>query len=363
LREEDGQGRGRGVIRITRVTDGRGRTILVLGESPLPGYKRLAGELATLPEGAGVLVVTPLHPDRALARLGISKGVGDRVPEFIWLSRAQGGVNPARLDYDVLGAVTGFLKRHKGNGSIVCLDSLEVLNNICGFNALARFVKQACDIAAGNGTSLMATANPRAFDGPDLSVLSSTFDYVDRGPVGARVVNGPPEDGPAEGRTFLFRERGQFEGMLERIKGQVLLLTSDRPGKARDRWGLTGPIVWFTETKGQGQGQGPGQIEGAGEAGAGIRTVHPANAPVEGMQSIARFLSEDRGTRERRTVVLDGLGYLLLFMDFPKTMMFVKSVADACVVSGASLVVHVDPHAIGSKEEVVIHRLVDEVIG
>ena len=52
-----------------------------------------------------------------------------------------------------------------------------------------------------------------------------------------------------------------------------------------------------------------------------------------------------------------------MFMDFPKTMMFVKSVADACVVSGAGLVVHMDPHAIGSKEEVVIHRLVDEVIG
>ena len=362
MREEDGQGRGRGAIRITMVTDGRGRTILVLGESPHPGYRRLAGELATLPEGASVLVVTPLHPDRALARLGMSKEAGGRVPEFIWLSRAQGGVNPARLDYDVLGALTGFLKRHKGNGSIVCLDSLEVLNNICGFNALARFVKQACDIAAGNGTSLIATANPRAFDGPDLSVLSSAFDYVDRGPVGARVVTGPPEGGPAEGRTFLFRDRGQFEGMLARIKGQVILLTSDRPGKARDRWGLTGPIVWFTETKGQGQGQGPVGW-GAGEAGTGVRAVHPANAPVEGMQSIARFLSEDRVTGERRTVVLDGLGYLLLFMDFPKTMMFVKSVADACVVSGAGLVVHMDPHAIGPKEEVVIHRLVDEVIG
>jgi hypothetical protein len=108
--------------------------------------------------------------------------------------------------------------------------------------------------------------------------------------------------------------------------------------------------VWFTEAKGR-------------ASDGDVRAVHPANAPVEGMQSVSRFLSDDRSEGEKRSVVLDGLPYLLLFMDFPKTVAFVKSLADACVVARAGLVIHMDPSAMSPKEQVVLHRLVDEVVG
>lgn len=308
-----------------REVDGRsGRLILVEEEGERLALGRYNNEVASARRG---LVVSIHHPSKVKGKVEGGK--------VLWLSRAKGGLNPTRLDYDVYQAVSTF---YKDGGEVVLLTGLEYLSLVNGFKSTARFVKKVGDRASTSGAALIAGTNPFAFEPRELAVLERSFDYVDRGGAGARVVERVPRGGTCTGHSYLFLDKEGFR-MHRCDREGGICVTTLQPGKLR-RWeGFGGVVVWVSES----------EEEGA---------LHPSKLRFEIQQRVLRAAGEGCGM-----VFIEGLEHLVMYTCIADVVGFVKSVSDGCASSHATLVASIDPRGLGRKEMALFRRMFDKVSG
>lgn len=315
---------GRPLIPVREVKGTSGRLILVEEEADRVVIERYNSEVSTARRG---LVLSTVHPSKLRPR--IEGG------EVRWLSRAQGGLNPSKLDYDVHQEISKF---YESGGGVVLLLGLEYLSFLNGFKLVARSLKKLGDKATTAGGAFMAGLNPAAFDEKEVAVLEKAFDYVERSGVGARVVErlAPGDERP--GWSYLVLERGDYRN-LRRLREDALCISTVQPEKLR-RWeDFRGKVLWVSE---------------ADEDGA----VHPSKLRYELLQSTTKAI--EGGCR---AVFLDGLEHLIVYAEFPEVVNFLKSITDACSQSRASLFASLDPKAVDKRQRALLSRMFDRVLG
>jgi len=316
--------RGRLVIPVREVKGKSGRLILVEEETDRVAIDRFNQEVLAARKG---LVLAPTHPAKLKPRL--------EAGDVKWLTKALGGLNPSRLDYDVYQDVSKF---YDTEGGTVLLLGLEYLSLLNGFKLVARAVKKMGDRATTSSGALIVGINPGAFDEKELAVLEKAFDYVERSGVGARVIErlSPGEERP--GWAYLFLEKEDCTG-LKRLREDAVCVTTVQPEKLR-RWeDFRGKVIWVSESDEK-------------------EAVHPSKLRFEIQQGVTRALEEGA-----KAVFVDGLEHLMVYTDFAEVVNFIKSVTDACAQSKASLFASLDAKAVDKKQRVILARIFDKVIG
>jgi len=315
---------GRPMIPVKEVIGTSGRIILVEEETDRQAVERFNSEVSSARRG---LVLSTTHP----SKLGPRLEGGD----VRWLSRAQGGLNPSKLDYDVHQEVSRF---YDAGGGVVLLLGVEYLSFLNGFKLVARSIKRLGDRATTAGGALIAGLNPAAFDEKEVAVLEKAFDYVERSGVGARVIERLAPGQERRGWSYLVLDKGDYRN-LRRLREDALCVSTVQPEKLR-RWeDFRGKVLWLSESD---------------EDGA----VHPSKLRYEILQSTTRAI--EGGCK---TVFLDGLEHLIVYTEFPEVVNFLKSVTDACAQSGACLFASIDPRAVDKKQRTLLSRMFDRVIG
>lgn len=317
-------GRDRTSIPIKKVEGKSGRSILVEEETDRLVIDRFNNELATADRG---LVFSPTS----------EKKLGPRLDggEVRWISRARGGLNPSRLDYDIYQEISKF---YKDVGGTVLLLGVEYLCHINGFRSVIRFINKVGDRASSTDGSLLAGVNPLALDEKEVAVLEKAFDYVERSGVGARVVERLSPGEERKGWSYLFLDPKAYSGMKRSAEGSVCLTTS-QPDKVR-RWeDFRGDILWVSESEEK-------------------DAIHPAKLRFEAQQRVMRNITDD-GKR----VFLDGLENLIMFTDLAEVVGLVKSLSDACSQSDVTLMASLDPKALERYDFALLRKLFDKVIG
>ena len=101
------------------------------------------------------------------------------------------------------------------------------------------------------------------------------------------------------------------------------------------------PIYWLSDIKG------------------GPQNLNPKRLSFEIMQTITKFVKDDS---HEGVVLLDGFEYLVLVNGFEPVMNFIKSINDLASMSGATIMVPVNPDAFEEKELIIVRREFDKVI-
>jgi hypothetical protein len=313
----------KGFIPIREVKEGGGRLILIEEDSDRKAVARYNDQLAT---GGRGLVVSTVHPSKLEGRL---EG-GD----IKWLSRARGGLNPSRLDYDVYQEVSRFLREE----GVVLLLGIEYLCLVNGFKNVARFVKKVGDRASASGGAFVVSLNPMALDGKEVAVLEKAFDYVERKGLGARVIDGMAKGGETKGWSYLILDKDVFRD-LRRFREDAICITTVQPEKVK-RWeDFGGEVLWVSESEES-------------------KAQHPSKLAFEIRQRVMKAVNEDG-----KSVFIDGLEHLLMYTDLTEVVNFVKSVSDACAQSSAFMIASIDRRALDKKDLELFKRMFDKVVG
>lgn len=314
----------RPIIPVKEVKGTSGRLILIEEETDRVAIERYNTEVSSARRG---LVLSTVHPSKLKPRL--------EGGEVRWLSRAQGGLNPSKLDYDVHQEASRF---YDDGGGVLLLLGLEYLSFLNGFKLVARSVKKLGDRATTAGGAFLAGLNPAAFDEREVAVLEKAFDYVERSGVGARVIERLAPGQERRGWSYLVLEKGDYRN-LRRLREDALCVSTVQPEKLR-RWeDFRGKVLWVSET----------DEEGA---------VHPSKLRYEILQSTTRAVEGGQ-----KAIFLDGLEHLIVYTEFPEVVNFLKSLTDACAQSGACLFAALDPKAVDKKQRALLSRMFDRVLG
>jgi len=316
--------RPKGIIPVREVKGSSGRLILIEEESDRFAVDRFNKEVLSARRG---LVLSTVHPSKLQNRL--------EAGQVHWLSKARGGLNPSKLDYDIYQEVARF---YKDEGGVVLLLGLEYLSFLNGFKMVARALKRFGDKATVTGGALIVSFNPAAFDEKEVAVLERSFDYVERCGVGARIIERLSSGQERPGWSYLILEPGDYKN-LRRLREDALCVSTVQPEKLR-RWeDFRGKVLWVSEA----------EEEGA---------VHPSKLRYEIMQGISKAL--EGGCK---AVFIDGLEHLIVYTEFPEVVHFLKSITDACALSGSCLFASVDQRAINKQQRALLGRLFDRTVG
>ena len=322
-------GPGRSYIPVREVKGQSGRLILVQEETDRVAVDRFNREMGSSPKG---LVLSTVHPDKLGPRL-----VGGRTK---WISRAKGGLNPNRLDYDIYQEVSRFYKGDDDlpQGGVLLLTGLEYLSMVNGFKVMAKFLKKIGDRASSTDGSLIVGMNPMAFDDKEVVVLDKMFDYVERCGAGARVVEEMVPGREEPGWSYLVLDKKAYPGLRTFDEGSICV-TTVQPEKVR-RWeDFKGHVLWVSESDDK-------------------DAVHPSKLRYEIQQRVLKHVSE--GSRQ---VFIDGLEHLMLYTSLAEVMGFLKSVSDACAQAGAYMVATLNPRSVERKDFALFKRIFDRTIG
>ena len=154
--------------------------ILVEEETDRLAVERFNKEMETARKGMALSVT---HPSKLDPRL---EG-GD----VKWMSRAKGGLNPSRLDYDIYQEVSRFFKKDE-EGGVLLLLGLEYLSVVNGFKMVAKVLKKIGDRASSSGGALIVDMNPMA-----SMVVAFERNVAAPRPPNTAPVNAPPPKAPA----------------------------------------------------------------------------------------------------------------------------------------------------------------------
>jgi hypothetical protein len=316
----------RPIVPVREVKGPSGRLILVEEETDRLAVERFNKEMETARKGMALSVT---HP----SKLGPRLGGGD----IKWMSRAKGGLNPSRLDYDIYQEVSRFFKKDE-EGGVLLLLGLEYLSVLNGFKMVAKVLKKIGDRASSSGGALIVDMNPMAFDKKQVAVLEKMFDYVERSGAGVRVVEKLVPGSEEAGWSYLVLDKKGYRG-LARFGEDGVCVTTLQPEKVR-RWDdYKGTVIWVSESDDK-------------------EAVHPSKLRYEIQQRVLKAVSE--GGKE---VYVDGLEHLILYTGLDEVVGFVKSVSDACAQAGAFMVATLNPKSLERRDFALFKRMFDKVVG
>lgn len=129
-----------------------------------------------------------------------------------------------------------------------------------------------------------------------------------------------------------------FRNMVTQTPG--LCITTEYPEKVKIKYGMEKtPIIWISKVS------------------TGETALKPADLDFEVTQTILKFVKENRAT----SVLLDDIEYLNSVNGFEGTSKFVKRVSDVAATENSTLVVPLNPEALGERELAIIESNFDVV--
>ncbi len=134
-------------------------------------YQRFRQEVT----GGQGLIVTTIHPQKVMARSGISD------LKFIWLSESEespGAIDPSGLKYEVLREVTRFIEENPSH--VILLEGLEYLISLVGFSEVLEFLQSIIDFVSSKRTRLLVPLHPKALGIRELGIVEKRFDFAVR---------------------------------------------------------------------------------------------------------------------------------------------------------------------------------------
>ncbi len=303
----------------------RGQNYLVVE----PGRGAGMGAFREIVSKAPGLCVTGLAPARVAERFGL-----ERTP-VVWITSvtAQGTtLRPQGLEFELIHTILKFLRENPG--SAVLLDDLDYLATVDGFEAVARFVQRVANQASASGGTLVVTAGLGTLNPEQLAVLGGSMDHVLEIP---EATNHLPPRG--KDHALLFTSHVEVPEMLPLLGiSRGLVVTTEHPSKARERFGSAYDVLWITE-----------------HPEPGLPCARPTALDTEGRKALSTFLASHPGSG----LVLVGLEQLALFVDFPVLLAFVKDALDFAALRGARVVATVSPGGLPPEETAAIARRFD----
>ena len=155
---------------VLRAID-EGMNYLVIDKDPGTSYAWFVGLVR---RERPALCMTTGFPEKAKKEYSL-EGV-----DMYWLSDTNPGpktLDPKRLDFEVIRAISAFAKERKG-GAII-LDGLEYLVVENGFDKTFKFVKRVNDVCSVNETTFLVPISPGALGPDELTMLRKEFDRVE----------------------------------------------------------------------------------------------------------------------------------------------------------------------------------------
>jgi len=99
--------------------------------------------------------------------------------DVYWLSDTstnQKTLDPRRLDFEIMRAISNFVKKYKGG--VVMLEGVEYLAVENTFDKVLKFIKKVNDLASVNDATLFVPISPGALSEDELYLLKMEFDRV-----------------------------------------------------------------------------------------------------------------------------------------------------------------------------------------
>ena len=220
-----------------------------------------------LSKGIPGLCLTSTYPKKLTKRYKIDEA------EIIWISetKAEGAINPQRLDFEIARAVNRFIEANKGGTMLIdCIEFL-VLSN--GFDKVRKYLKRLIDTASINDITLLVSVNPDSFTKENLTTLARDFDKIidvkevekkrkitarraegevvekyprtaippAAGSAGAAITHGAPSSAAVEGHPSTAVAEGEKAHVADAEEWFRLGLQADRDGKYEEA------ILYYTK--------------------------------------------------------------------------------------------------------------------
>ena len=144
---------------------------LIVGETPTAAYVQFN---SLLKKNLAGLVISTTYPEKLKREISIEN------VELYWLTDTSSDfktLDPKRLDFEIMRAVSNFVK--KSDGGVILLDGLEYLSVENGFEVSLKFMKKVNDLCSINDATLVVPITPLSLAQDQLSMLKKEFDRVE----------------------------------------------------------------------------------------------------------------------------------------------------------------------------------------
>lgn len=146
---------------------------LVIAEHPVLAYDWFK---AVVKSGVPGLVMSTTFPEKLKREFELPEGI-----ETYWLSDTSPGprtIDPRRLDFEIMRALSNFVKNNKG-GALV-LDGLEYLVVENSFDRVLKFIKKVNDLASVHDATMFVPLTPTGLGPEEMTLLRKEFDKVEQ---------------------------------------------------------------------------------------------------------------------------------------------------------------------------------------
>ena len=169
---------------VLRALD-EGLNYLVIDKDPSTSYSWFLGMIRR--ERSSLLMSTAF-PEKVKREYNLTP------TELYWLSDTNPGpktLDPKRLDFEVIRAISNFVRAHKG--AAMLLDGLEYVVVENGFDKTFKFIKKVNDLCSVHGATFIVPISPGALGPDELEMLRKEFDRIEE-------LVAPPPPPPAKGK-------------------------------------------------------------------------------------------------------------------------------------------------------------------
>jgi len=149
----------------------KGYNYLVIADEPHVAYEWFKG---VVKGGVPGLCMSTTFPEKLRREYGLPD------VELYWMSDTNPGprtLDPKRLDFEIMRAMSNFLKANKG-GALV-LDGLEYLVVENSFDRVLRFIKKVNDLASVHDATMFVPITPTGLGPEEATLLRKEFDKVE----------------------------------------------------------------------------------------------------------------------------------------------------------------------------------------
>jgi hypothetical protein len=155
---------------VLKVVD-RGYNHLMIDDTPSSAYEQFN---SLLKQDVSGLVISTTYPEKLKRQISVEN------VELYWLtdtSSEHTTLNPKRLDFEIMRAISNFVK--KAEGGAILLDGFEYLAVENGFDVTLKFMKKVNDLCSINDATLIVPITPLSLSPDQLSMLKKEFDRVE----------------------------------------------------------------------------------------------------------------------------------------------------------------------------------------
>ena len=148
---------------------------LVITEQPVLAYDWFK---AVVKAGTPGLVMSTTFPEKLKREFDLPEGA-----ELYWLSDTSPGprtLDPRRLDFEIMRALSNFVKNNKGGALVI--DGLEYLVVENSFDRVLKFIKKVNDLASVHDATMFVPITPTGLGPEEMTLLRKEFDKVETVP-------------------------------------------------------------------------------------------------------------------------------------------------------------------------------------